>query len=55
MTYCFICMLNSGINICSQCNIRVHLKCWGQYIEYKYNNGGSLTHTECPQCKFIIH
>ena len=51
---CFICLLDSDIKVCHQCNIRSHLKCWEKYIENKYKIDGTSIYVDCPQCRIDI-
>jgi hypothetical protein len=47
---CFLCLSNTRINACTQCNLKCHRKCWK---EYKKECETSLG-IKCPQCKIVI-
>jgi DNA helicase IV len=60
---CFICLQNTKNNVCSQCNIKAHNKCFSQFLQHKYhisslfhlNKEYSSKKIECPQCKVILN
>ena len=46
---CFVCLSNTRIKKCSQCNLRSHYKCWAEYLKHS-----KTVDIRCPQCSIII-
>lgn len=46
---CFLCLINTRIKQCPQCNLRAHYKCWKKYTDHSGTDC-----TKCPQCSMRI-
>jgi len=51
---CFLCLSNTRLKMCHQCNLVAHRKCWKQYIDNKNKDLIYKSCVECPQCKVSI-
>lgn len=51
---CFMCLINTNIKQCPNCNIRAHYKCWSDYLKNTKMIGVSADKNKiiiCPQCR----